>query len=168
MPEPAPGWPCVTPLHYHLPFTDSPARARCPATTRGDRTLMSEPLKLQDLMEANGVVAALRWQQSRFINAIAYPARLVESLGFEGEERARQMMLSAEAMGLSIKGVLEIDYYRDRTGNPHSLMPADGYMIHGQKFNLVCTLNRVATLVDNKVDYDLKGLFLKQALVVND
>jgi hypothetical protein len=32
----------------------------------------------------------------------------------------------------------------------------------------VCTLNRVATLVDNKVDYDLKGLFLKQALVRND
>lgn len=129
---------------------------------------MSEPLKLQDLMEANGVVAALRWQQSRFINAIAYPARLVESLGFDGEERARQLMLSAEAMGLSIKGVLEIDYYRDRTGNPHSLMPADGFMIHGQKFNLVCTLNRVATLVDNRIDYDLKALFLKQALVVND
>jgi hypothetical protein len=119
-------------------------------------------------MDVNGVVAALRWQQSRFINAIAYPARLVEYLGFDGEERARQLMLSAEAMGLAIKGVLEIDYYRDRTGNPHSLMPADGYMIHGQKFNLVCTLNRVAVLVDNKVDYDLKSLFLKCALVRND
>ena len=84
-----------------------------------------------------------------------------------GRPRSR-LGVSAEAMGLSIKGVLEIDYYRDRTGNPHSLMPADGYMIHGQKFNLVCTLNRVATLVDNKIDYDLKALFLKQALVVND
>lgn len=129
---------------------------------------MSEPLKLQDLMELGGVVGALRWQESRFINAIAYPARLVEYLGFDSEERARQLMLSTEAMGLSIKGVLEIDYYRDRKTNPHSLMPADGYMIHGQKFNLVCTLNRVAALVDNKIDYDLKGLFLKLALVRND
>lgn len=129
---------------------------------------MSEALKLQDLMELDGVVGALRWQQSRFINAIAYPARLVEYLGFDSEDRARQLMLSAEAMGLSIKGVLEIDYYRDRTSNPHSLMPADGFMIHGQKFNLVCTLNRAAALVDNKIDYDLKRLFLKMALVRND
>jgi roadblock/LC7 domain-containing protein len=154
-----------------LPFTatKNPSSGRPARTQPAEYTrVMSEPLKLQDLMEVNGVVAALRWQQSRFINAIAYPARLVEYLGFDGEERARQLMLSAEAMGLSIKGVLEIDYYRDRTGNPHSLMPADGYMIHGQKFNLVCTLNRVAVLVDNKVDYDLKGLFLKAALVRND
>ena len=59
---------------------------------------MSEPLKLQDLMEMDGVIGALRWQQSRFQDAIAYPARLAEFLGLENEERARQMMLSAEAM----------------------------------------------------------------------
>ena len=129
---------------------------------------MSEPLKLQELMEMKGVIGALRWQQSRFLNAIAYPARLVEFLGLENEERARQLMLSAEAMGLSIKGVLEIDYYRDRMSNPYSLMPADGYMIHGQKFNLLCTLNRAAAVVDNKVDYDVKALFWKLALVKND
>ena len=157
----------VAALPFSLFKTPPPGRAarQPPAETA---RVMSEPLKLQDLMEANGVVAALRWQQSRFINAIAYPARLVEALGFDSEDRARQLMLSAEAMGLSIKGVLEIDYYRDRDHNPHSLMPADGYMIHGQKFNLVCTLNRVSTLVDNKIDYDLKALFRKQALVVND
>ncbi|MGK2940998.1 MAG: hypothetical protein ACSLFJ_04890 [Immundisolibacter sp.] len=129
---------------------------------------MSEPLKLQDLMEMNGVIGALRWQQSRFQDAIAYPARLAEFLGLENEERARQMMLSAEAMGLSIKGVLEIDYYRDRSSNPFSLMPVDGYMIHGQKFNLLCTLNHVAAVVDNKVEYDVKALFRKLALVRND
>jgi hypothetical protein len=41
-------------------------------------------------------------------------------------------------------------------------------MIHVQKFNLVCTLNRVAARVENKIDYNLKGLFLKLALVRND
>jgi hypothetical protein len=129
---------------------------------------MSQAIKLQDLMEVDAVFGAVRWQESKLGKAVAYPPRLVEYVGFQNEERARHLMLSCEAMGLSIKGVMEMDYYDDRARFRTTVMPVDSFLIHGQKYSILCTLNRVAALLDNAVRYDVQALSLKLVLVRND
>lgn len=129
---------------------------------------MSQALGLKDLMEVAGLYGAVRWQESQFAKAVAYPARLIEYVGFKEQERAQHVMLACEAMGLSIKGVMEMDYYEDRARFRTTVMPVDGYTVHGQKYSIVCTLNRVAALVDNSAGVDVHALTRKLALVRND
>mgnify|MGYP001261762511 CR=1 FL=1 len=128
---------------------------------------MSQPLKLQDLMDVPAVFGAVRWQESLLGKAVAYPPRLIEYVGFQNEDRARHLMASCEAMGLSIKGVMEMDFYEDRARFRTTVMPVDSFLIHGQKYSILCALNRVAALVDNTVRYDVQELSLKLALVQN-
>ena len=128
---------------------------------------MSKAFKLQDLMEVDAVFGAVRWQESLLGKAVAYPPRLVEYVGFQNEDRARHLMASCEAMGLSIKGVMEMDFHEDRARFRTTVMPVDAYLIHGQKYSILCSLNRVAALLDNAVRYDIQDLSLKLALVDN-
>lgn len=129
---------------------------------------MSQALSLQNVMEVAGVYGTVRWQESQFAKSVAYPPRLIEYTGFQDQDRARNIMLACEAMGLSIKGVLEMDYYEDRARFRTTVMPVDGYTIHGQKYSIVCTLNRVAALVDNTAGVDVHALTRKLSLVRND
>lgn len=128
---------------------------------------MSKPIRLQDLVEIDGVIGAVRWQESLLGKAVAAPPRLVEYVGLQKEERARHIMLSVEAMGLSIKGVVEMEYTTDRRDYKTSIMPVDSFMVHGQNYSLMAGLNRVAVLFDSHSGVDLQDLSLKLNLVEN-
>ena len=128
---------------------------------------MARELTLSDVMKIDGVVAAVRWRESDVGKAGGGSGpKLTEWLGFETEERARRFVLSAEAIGLPIKGVIQLNL-EFRTDFKHNITPMDGFYIHGFKYSMCCTLNRVAVMVDNQVSVDVQKLPGKLVLVRN-
>lgn len=128
---------------------------------------MAKELKLSDLMQISGVVGAVRWRESD-IGKAGGGGRpiLVEWLGFESEERARRFVLSAEAIGLPMKGVIQLNL-EFRTDFKNNITPMDGFYIHGFKYSMCCTLNRVAVMLDNSVPVDVQALPKKLVMVRN-
>lgn len=128
---------------------------------------MAEAITLTDLMDIPGVLGAVRWKEAVVGKAGAATAVLVEHLGFESEDRARQFMCAADAYGLGIKGVAQLNY-EFRPDFRQNVSPIDGFYIHGYKVSMLATWNRVGVLLDNATDVDVQGLPRRLVMVRND
>ena len=86
-------------------------------------------------------------------------------MGLESEERARHLMLAAEAYGLSVRGIAQLNY-EFREDFRQNISPLDSIYIHGYKYSMLAAWNSVAVLVDNSVKVDIEAL--PQSLVMVD
>ena len=127
---------------------------------------MSTPIPFKDLLNIDGVIAAIRWRDSIPGRASASPPALVEAIGTIKPERAETLMGLAEATGLSIHGLSQLSHARALT-DPTVVYPLDGYYVHSMRGSVACTINRVAVQLDNKVSVDIQALFGKMNLIDN-
>lgn len=126
---------------------------------------MPTPIALEALLETEGVLGAVRWKSSS-ISRTATPPELVEFTGQISEDRAERLMAHGEAAGMSVFGISQLSYQRARSDKT-VVYPVDSYYVHGQYTSVIATINRVATLLDNKVDIDIQALISKMILVDN-
>lgn len=128
---------------------------------------MSEELTLSDIMKIDGVVGAVRWKESEVGKAGGGSGPIiVEWLGFESEQRSRRFVLTAEAIGLPMIGIIQLNL-EFRTDFRNNMTPMDGFYLHGFKYSMCAALNRVAVMLDNSVSVDVQGLPGKLVLVRN-
>lgn len=125
---------------------------------------MSMPLMLEDLLAERGVVGAVSWVSSATGLARAAPPKLRKFVGFRRQERAERLMLTAEAIGLSVTAVLHLEAER-REAFRTTELPVDAVVVHGQKYSLVLGLGQTAALVNNSAEYDINAISRKLALV---
>ena len=127
---------------------------------------MPNPITLNSLLETDGVMGAVRWRKSNTTCGAVTPPLLVEFVGEISEDRAQRLMAHAEAAGLAIFGISQLSYQRARTDKT-VVYPLDAYYAHGQYTSAVATINRVATLLDNKIKVDVQALIDRMILVAN-
>lgn len=126
---------------------------------------MPSPIALEALLETEGVLGAVRWKASS-VSRSATPPALVEYVGQISEDRAERLMAHGEAAGMSVFGISQLSYQRARSDKT-VVYPVDSYYVHGQYTSVIATINRVGTLLDNKVDIDIQALISKMILVDN-
>ena len=71
--------------------------------------------------------------------------------------RAERLVNNAEVAGMSVMGVGMLN----KTNNPgdkRNVFPIDSYYINGQDTSMIATFNRVAVLLDNSVDYEVREI----------
>lgn len=124
---------------------------------------MPNPITLKALLETEGVLGAVRWRASS-ISSTATPPALVEFVGDISEDRAERLMAHAEAAGMSVFGISQLSYQRASTDKT-VVYPVDSYYVHGQYTSVIATINRVATLLDNKANTDIQALISRMILV---
>lgn len=127
---------------------------------------MPKPIALKSLLTTDGVMGAVRWQESNTSSGAVTPPRLTEFVGEISEDRAQRLMAHAEAAGLAIHGITQLSYQRARTDKT-VVYPLDAYYAHGQYTSVIATINRVATLLDNKTKIDIQTLIGRMILVAN-
>lgn len=127
---------------------------------------MSEPIPFSSLLDIKGVVGAVRWRECVRGMGAATPPIIVERIGDISDDRADRLMAHAEAAGLSVYGISQLSYQR-ASHDPTVVYPLDGYYVHSMRGSVVCTINRVAVLLDNKANTDIQALISKMILVDN-
>lgn len=127
---------------------------------------MAQPNTLHDLMKTRGIVGAIRWRDAEVGKAGAAQPVLLEQLGFPSESRARHFMLAAGAYGHCVQAIaqLNVEFREDFREN---ISPLDAIYIHGYKFSMVASWNRVAALIDNAINVDIQNLTRQIVLVEN-
>ncbi|HIG78790.1 MAG TPA: hypothetical protein EYQ47_02055, partial [Cycloclasticus sp.] len=94
------------------------------------------------------------------------PPFLTEYIGNITEDRAERLMAHSEAAGLGIMGISQLSYHRaseDKT----VVYPLDSYYLHSMRGSVVCTINRVSVLLDNRIKTDIQDLIAQMILVDN-
>jgi|TARA_R110002074_G_scaffold373069_2_gene548801 hypothetical protein len=127
---------------------------------------MSTPVPFNSLLNTDGVLGAVRWRESVAGKGAATPPFLVEYIGGITEDRAERLMAHAEAAGLGIMGISQLSYQRARHDQT-VVYPLDAYYLHSMRGSVVCTINRVAVLLDNSAKTDIQDLISKMILVDN-
>jgi|TARA_R110002095_G_scaffold81752_2_gene71121 hypothetical protein len=127
---------------------------------------MSTPILFNSLLDLDGVVGAVRWRESVPGKGAATPPFLIEHIGGISEDRAERLMAHAEAAGLGIMGISQLSYQR-ASHDPTVVYPLDAYYAHSMRGSVVCTINRVAVLLDNTVKADIQHIISKMILVDN-
>ena len=127
---------------------------------------MAEPISLRELIKIDGIVGAVRWKDAVVGKAGAAAPVLQEYVGLESEERARHLMLAAEAYGLSIRGIAQLNY-EFREDFRQNISPLDAFYIHGYKYSMFAAWNGVGALIDNAVNVDIEALSRTMVMVVN-
>jgi len=118
---------------------------------------MAEELSLQELARQPGILGAARWKASEYTTNMAAGPVLVESAGSIDKTRAERLMNNSEVAGMSVIGIGLLN----KTSNPddsRNVFPIDSYYINGQKTSMIATFNRVAVLLDNSVDYEVREI----------
>lgn len=118
---------------------------------------MAEEITLQELARRSGIIGAARWKASQYNTNMAAAPVLVESAGSIDRTRAERLMNNSEVAGMSIMGIGMLN----KTSNPddkRNVFPIDSYYINGQTTSMIATFNRVAVLLDNSVDYDVREI----------
>lgn len=125
---------------------------------------MSKQNSLQDLMKIDCVIAVCRWKEAIIGKAGAAAPVLQEQIGFESDKHAHQVMLGVDAYGLSVRGIAHINYeFLDEFRR--NVSPLDGIYIHGYKYSMVATWNKVAAMVDNSKSIDIQAVIKELVLV---
>ena len=127
---------------------------------------MSTPIAFDSLLDNDGVVGAVRWRESVPGKGAATPPILIEHIGDISDDRAERLMAHAEAAGLGVMGISQLSYQR-ASHDPTVVYPLDAYYVHSMRGSVVCTINRVAVLLDNRVKSDVQGLISQMILVDN-
>lgn len=127
---------------------------------------MATPVPFESLLDIDGVIAAVRWRSSVVGATTASPPILSEAIGSIERERAKILIAMAEASGLSIYALSQLNHERAETDNT-VVYPLDGYYVHSMRGSVVATINRVAVQLDNKIRADVQGLIGKMILVDN-
>ena len=127
---------------------------------------MATPVPFKDLLDIDGVVGAVRWRESVMGKGAATPPLIVEFIGNITQDRAERMMAHSEAGGLAIYGISQLSYQR-ASHDPTVVYPLDGYYAHSMRGSVACTINRVAVLLDNKIEVHIQPLLSKMILVDN-
>ncbi|MEL0082345.1 MAG: hypothetical protein VW985_04805 [Gammaproteobacteria bacterium] len=118
---------------------------------------MAEQLTLQELARQPGVIGAARWKASQYSTNMAAGPVLVESAGSIDQERASRLMNNSEVAGMSVMGVGMLN----KSSNPddtRNVFPIDSYYVNGKGTSMIATFNRVAVLLDNSVDYEVREI----------
>lgn len=118
---------------------------------------MATEISLQELARTPGVIGAARWKASQYNTNMAAAPVLVESAGDIDNSRAERLVNNAEVAGMSVMGVGMLN----KTNNPgdkRNVFPIDSYYINGQDTSMIATFNRVAVLLDNSVDYEVREI----------
>lgn len=127
---------------------------------------MSTPIPFNSLLDIEGVVGAVRWRESVLGKGAATPPIVTEYIGDISEDRADRLMAHSEAAGLSVYGISQLSYHR-ASQDPTVVYPLDGYYVHSMRGSVVCTINRVSVLLDNKINTNIQDLISKMILVDN-
>jgi len=127
---------------------------------------MSTPVPFNSLLNTDGVLGAVRWRESVPGKGSATPPFLVEHIGEISEDRAERLMAHAEAAGMAVLGISQLSYQRTRHDQT-VVYPLDAYYVHSMRGSVVCTINRVAVLLDNSVKTDIQDLISKMIMVDN-
>lgn len=118
---------------------------------------MATEISLQELAREPGVIGAARWKASQYSTNMAAEPVLVASAGSIDTERAERLMNNSEVAGMSVMGIGMLN----KTSNPddsRNVFPIDAYYINGQDTSMIATFNRVAVLLDNSVDYEVREI----------
>ena len=126
---------------------------------------MPQPIALTALLGTEGVLGAVRWQQSA-VTGTPTPPNLVEYIGEISEDRAQRLMAHSEAAGLAVFGISQLSYQR-ASNDKTVVYPVDSYYVHGQYTSVIATINAVAALLDNKTTIDIQALIRQMILVDN-
>ena len=116
---------------------------------------MATEISLHELAREPGIIGAARWKASQYSTNMAASPVLVESAGDIDKTRAERLMNNAEVAGMSVMGIGMLN----KTGNPddsRNVFPIDAYYINGQATSMIATFNRVAVLLDNSVEYEVR------------
>jgi hypothetical protein len=127
---------------------------------------MSTPVPFHSLLDIDGVVGAVRWRETVAGKGAVTPPFLTEYIGNITEDRAERLMAHSEAAGLGIMGISQLSYHRaseDKT----VVYPLDSYYLHSMRGSVVCTINRVSVLLDNRIKTDIQDLIAQMILVDN-
>ncbi len=127
---------------------------------------MAEPVSFNSLLETDGVLGAVRWRESVPGKGAITPPLMLEFIGSITEDRASRLMAHAEAAGLGIFGISQLSYHR-APEDKSVVYPLDAYYVHSMSSSVVATINRVAVLLDNKVNVDIQKLIHKMIMVDN-
>ncbi|MBQ0724463.1 MAG: hypothetical protein KBT50_00705 [Cycloclasticus sp.] len=127
---------------------------------------MSTPIPFNSLLDIDGVMGAVRWRESVPGKGAATPPFLIEHIGDISEDRADRLMAHAEAAGLGVMGISQLSYQR-ASHDPTVVYPLDAYYLHSMRGSVVCTINRVAVLLDNKIKTDIQSLISQMILIDN-
>ena len=127
---------------------------------------MSTPIAFNTLLDNDGVVGAVRWRESVPGKGASTPPILIEYIGDISGDRAERLMAHAEAAGLGVMGISQLSYQR-ASHDPTVVYPLDAYYVHSMRGSVVCTINRVAVLLDNSIKSDVQGLISQMILVDN-
>ena len=127
---------------------------------------MSTPVPFESLLDIEGIVGAVRWRETVAGKGAVTPPFLTECIGNITEDRAERLMAHAEAAGLAIMGISQLSHLR-ASHDPSVVYPLDSYYVHSMRGSVVCTINRVAALIDNDVNVDIQKLIAKMNLIDN-
>jgi hypothetical protein len=127
---------------------------------------MSEPILFSSLLEIDGIIGAVRWRETLPGKGAVSPPKLIEYIGSISEDRASRLMAHAEAAGLSVFGISQLSYHR-APKDKSVVYPLDAYYVHSMNSSVVSTINRIAVLLDNKIDTDIQSLIKNMILVDN-
>ena len=118
---------------------------------------MAEEITLETLARQPGVIGAARWKTSEYATNMAAQPVLTEAAGSIDHGRAARLMNNAEVAGMSMMGISMLN----NTSNPddsRNVYPVDSYYVNGQHTSMIATFNRVAVLLDNSVDYEVREI----------
>ncbi|MBL4623187.1 MAG: hypothetical protein JKY89_12400 [Immundisolibacteraceae bacterium] len=118
---------------------------------------MAEEITLETLARQPGVIGAARWKTSEYATNMAAQPVLTEAAGSIDRRRAARLMNNAEVAGMSMMGISMLN----NTSNPddsRNVYPVDSYYVNGQHTSMIATFNRVAVLLDNSVDYEVREI----------
>ena len=118
---------------------------------------MAEEITLEELARQPGVIGAARWKTSEYATNMAAQPVLTEAAGSIDHERAARLMNNAEVAGMSMMGISMLN----NTSNPgdnRNVYPVDSYYVNGQHSSMIASFNRVAVLLDNSVDYEVREI----------
>ncbi|MBV1960916.1 MAG: hypothetical protein KUG52_02925 [Immundisolibacteraceae bacterium] len=118
---------------------------------------MAEEITLEELARQPGVIGAARWKTSEYATNMAAQPVLTQAAGSIDHERAARLMNNAEVAGMSMMGISMLN----NSSNPddsRNVYPVDSYYVNGQHSSMIATFNRVAVLLDNSVDYEVREI----------
>lgn len=118
---------------------------------------MADEITLEELARQPGVIGAARWKTSEYATNMAAQPVLTQAAGSIDHERAARLMNNAEVAGMSMMGISMLN----NSSNPddsRNVYPVDSYYVNGQHSSMIATFNRVAVLLDNSVDYEVREI----------
>ena len=118
---------------------------------------MAEEITLEELARQPGVIGAARWKTSEYATNMAAQPVLTEAAGSIDHERAARLMNNAEVAGMSMMGISMLNN-SSNPGDNRNVYPVDSYYVNGQHSSMIATFNRVAVLLDNSVDYEVREI----------